>query len=290
MALDPDCLSQGDKVIIPNPGFSRNNNIKNGVLKCVQSGTPGDTIEQKAEAAVIIIENLSPEGIRNLSTNRRKRLRDEIAAAQKINNKKISATAGRYIPQEEMRKMHRAKLSYEKTLLKIWRAKREPDIKNALDEQKKTLEAKKQELQRWDDTDKATFRKWFGTDGEPARKQIEEMVDKMLNLNKNTTIDNFVDGRDGFLSHHVSTTYAFVQPNDTFFHNVHLCHLFDKAPATGTDSKAETLTHEMSHFSDIGDTDDHAYGVRSCKRLAKKKPSDALNNADSFAYYCSDSR
>ncbi|MEO8196116.1 MAG: M35 family metallo-endopeptidase [Thermoanaerobaculia bacterium] len=31
--------------------------------------------------------------------------------------------------------------------------------------------------------------------------------------------------------------------------------------ATGTDSKAGTLVHEMSHFNVVASTDDHAYGT-----------------------------
>jgi peptidyl-Lys metalloendopeptidase len=54
---------------------------------------------------------------------------------------------------------------------------------------------------------------------------------------------------------------------------------------TGTDSRAGTLIHEMSHFDVVTDTDDWAYGQAACKRLAKRSPTRALDNADSHEYF-----
>ena len=41
--------------------------------------------------------------------------------------------------------------------------------------------------------------------------------------------------------------YADVYPNDPY--KIYLCRVFWQAPLTGTDSKAGTLIHEMSHFN-----------------------------------------
>jgi peptidyl-Lys metalloendopeptidase len=54
---------------------------------------------------------------------------------------------------------------------------------------------------------------------------------------------------------------------------------------TGTDSKAGTLVHEMSHFNVVAGTDDHAYGQSAAKSLALSNPDLALNNADSHEYF-----
>ncbi len=54
---------------------------------------------------------------------------------------------------------------------------------------------------------------------------------------------------------------------------------------TGTDSKAGTLVHEMSHFTAVAGTDDHAYGQTNAKSLAISNPDLALNNADSHEYF-----
>ena len=54
---------------------------------------------------------------------------------------------------------------------------------------------------------------------------------------------------------------------------------------TGTDSKAGTLIHEMSHFTVVAGTDDWAYGQTAAKSLAFSDPAKALDNADSHEYF-----
>lgn len=56
-------------------------------------------------------------------------------------------------------------------------------------------------------------------------------------------------------------------------------------PAVGTNSRAGTIIHEMSHFSIAGGTKDHAYGPDECKAPAKTDPLLALTNADTFEFY-----
>ena len=77
--------------------------------------------------------------------------------------------------------------------------------------------------------------------------------------------------------------YAYVYPTQPY--RIYLCNAFWSAPATGTDSKAGTLVHEMSHFNVVAGTDDHAYGQTACKRLAQRSPKKAINNADSHEYF-----
>ncbi|OQP53564.1 hypothetical protein A4R26_06190 [Niastella populi] len=50
----------------------------------------------------------------------------------------------------------------------------------------------------------------------------------------------------------------------------------------GQPSKASVIIHELSHFHDIGKTEDIIYGYDRCKELAKGHPNLALKNADSF--------
>ena len=52
--------------------------------------------------------------------------------------------------------------------------------------------------------------------------------------------------------------YAFVYSNQPY--TIHLCGAFWAAPVTGTDSRAGTLIHEMSHFDVVASTNDWAYG------------------------------
>ena len=77
--------------------------------------------------------------------------------------------------------------------------------------------------------------------------------------------------------------YAYVYPNSPY--EIWLCNAFWSAPATGTDSKAGTLVHELSHFNVVAGTDDHAYGQSACKSLATSNPSRAVDNADSHEYF-----
>ena len=80
-----------------------------------------------------------------------------------------------------------------------------------------------------------------------------------------------------------SGTYAYVYPSSPY--KIYVCGAFWNAPNTGTDSRAGTLIHEMSHFTVLGGTDDHVYGQSGAKNLAKTSPSQALDNADSHEYF-----
>jgi peptidyl-Lys metalloendopeptidase len=77
--------------------------------------------------------------------------------------------------------------------------------------------------------------------------------------------------------------YAYVYPAQPY--KIYLCNAFWSAPNVGTDSRAGTLIHEMSHFNVVAGTDDWAYGQTACKRLAKKNVNRALDNADSHEYF-----
>lgn len=79
------------------------------------------------------------------------------------------------------------------------------------------------------------------------------------------------------------SAYAYVYKNQPY--NIFVCNAFWSAPATGTDSKAGTIVHELSHFTVVADTDDHAYGQTAAKKLAKTTPTKAIDNADSHEYF-----
>jgi peptidyl-Lys metalloendopeptidase len=77
--------------------------------------------------------------------------------------------------------------------------------------------------------------------------------------------------------------YAYVYPTRPY--EIFVCRAFWSAPLTGTDSKAGTLVHEMSHFNVTAGTDDHVYGQAGAKNLAITDPAAALDNADSHEYF-----
>jgi peptidyl-Lys metalloendopeptidase len=68
-------------------------------------------------------------------------------------------------------------------------------------------------------------------------------------------------------------------------YKVYLCNAFWAAPNTGTDSRAGTIIHELSHFTVVAGTDDFAYGQTAARRLATKRPARAIMNADSHEYF-----
>lgn len=80
-----------------------------------------------------------------------------------------------------------------------------------------------------------------------------------------------------------SSAYAYVYKGSPY--KIYVCNAFWSAPMTGTDSKAGTLVHEMSHFTVVADTDDWAYGHSACKSLATSNPTNAVDNADSHEYF-----
>ena len=77
--------------------------------------------------------------------------------------------------------------------------------------------------------------------------------------------------------------YAYVYPSQPY--RVYLCGAFWAAPSTGTDSRAGTIIHEVSHFTVVADTDDLAYGQSAARSLAISSPSRAIRNADSHEYF-----
>jgi len=77
--------------------------------------------------------------------------------------------------------------------------------------------------------------------------------------------------------------FAFIRRTQPF--RVNLCTFYWAASRFGTDSRAGTILHEVSHFNEIGGTEDHAYGAALVSALARNDPSRAVNNADSIEYF-----
>jgi peptidyl-Lys metalloendopeptidase len=77
--------------------------------------------------------------------------------------------------------------------------------------------------------------------------------------------------------------FAYVYPNQPY--KIYMCNAFWSANELGTDSRAGTIIHEMSHFDAVAATDDVVYGQSGAKSLAISDPDQALNNADSHEYF-----
>ncbi len=77
--------------------------------------------------------------------------------------------------------------------------------------------------------------------------------------------------------------FAFVNPGQPY--QITLCASFWNAPETGTNSRAGTLVHEMSHFTVVAGTVDHVYSQVFSRANARYIPAKAIQNADSYRYF-----
>lgn len=93
--------------------------------------------------------------------------------------------------------------------------------------------------------------------------------------------------RIGFDCGCTDNSYAYVYKNDHY--NMTVCNAFWSAHRTGTDSKAGTIIHELSHFTVVANTDDIVYGQSGARQRAISNPSDAIRNADSHEYFAENS-
>lgn len=119
------------------------------------------------------------------------------------------------------------------------------------------------------------YLQWFGSYTATRYSQVQSGMTNAANVMANQVIDFDCSCDEG--------AYAYVFTNDPF--RVYLCRAFWSAPNTGTDSKAGTILHELSHFPQVKGTDDHAYGQTAAAALARTDPDRAINNADSFEYF-----
>ena len=119
------------------------------------------------------------------------------------------------------------------------------------------------------------YKTWFGTQTSSRWSTVQSHYLNIRNTIQTKTITFNCGCTDSY--------YAYVYPNSPY--TIYLCNAFWTAPSTGTDSKAGTIVHELSHFTVVAATDDWAYGQSACKSLAISNPSRATDNADSHEYF-----
>jgi peptidyl-Lys metalloendopeptidase len=118
---------------------------------------------------------------------------------------------------------------------------------------------------------------WFGTVSASRSNTVKQSFAK---------IDTAMDQGNGEITIDCGCRqryYAYVYPNQHY--KIYVCKAFWSAPLTGTDSKAGTLIHEMSHFDVVAGTDDVVYGQSGARNLAISDPDAAIRNADSHEYF-----
>jgi len=117
------------------------------------------------------------------------------------------------------------------------------------------------------------YAQWFGAVTSSRAQHVKIVLDKLKALSNL----KYQCGGDQC----TASTYGYVFPTDTA-HNVYLCTLFWK----DTVEAVRTIIHESSHFNNVGNTKDYAYGQSNCMSLAKTAPDKAVDNADNYCYFC----
>ncbi|WP_158657941.1 M35 family metallo-endopeptidase [Agarilytica rhodophyticola] len=116
---------------------------------------------------------------------------------------------------------------------------------------------------------------WFGSNNSSRYNRVRNNFYAILDATENKTVNYDCSCNENY--------FAYVYPSDPY--NIYLCNVFWNVPEVGTDSKAGTIIHELSHFTVVAGTDDFAYGHSASKRLARNSPYRAVRNADSHEYF-----
>jgi peptidyl-Lys metalloendopeptidase len=127
----------------------------------------------------------------------------------------------------------------------------------------------------------ARYKEWFGVYAENRWNKIQSNFDKIYDATANRIVGFDCSCDDEDVDY--QSTFAYVYANDPY--NMNVCGQFWAAQLTGTDSRAGTIIHELSHFDIVAATNDDVYGQDAARSLAKSNPNRAIANADSHEYF-----
>jgi len=137
------------------------------------------------------------------------------------------------------------------------------------------------------------YRTWFGRWDAVRAKFVRRTISSLKNHIRTSKI-TYVCERQGAGSCDGST-YAFVYPDDS--KTIYLCAPYFELPSLSdatflevfnSGTRAGTIIHEMSHYDDVGSTNDNCYNRDICSDFARTSPNRAVHNADSFQYFSED--
>lgn len=121
---------------------------------------------------------------------------------------------------------------------------------------------------------------WFGTYNSSRYSTVRSNFSKISDAASNQSLTFDCSTCPGTAN---ASAYAYVYANAPY--RIYLCNAFWAAPNTGTDSRAGTIIHEVSHFTVVAGTSDYAYGQSAARSLAISNPARAIRNADSHEYF-----
>lgn len=125
------------------------------------------------------------------------------------------------------------------------------------------------------------YLEWFGAYSEAryetVRSGMQKITDALINQRIGFDCTCNIDGREN--------VFAFVFTNDPF--NMNVCPVFFLTTPAGTDSRAGTIIHEISHFNVVAGTDDFSSALNQSgsRSLANSNPANAIRNANAFEYF-----
>lgn len=143
------------------------------------------------------------------------------------------------------------------------------------------LESKLKSMLEYDRQLYKDFEKWFGVVTKDKRDTILKRIRRTLDVCKDLRIQDFelvdVAGNED--------EYGSVYREKGDRPRINLGVRFWKIKNGCEKSRAGVVIHELSHFKNIGKTDDYAYGIQGCLGLAEHYPNEALYNADSYELF-----
>ena len=122
------------------------------------------------------------------------------------------------------------------------------------------------------------FEHWFGDYDLVRWNRVQDGFNKIATIASSRTVTFDCACTEGS-----QDTVAYVYPSR--HHEVYLCPGFFTYPTAGGESKAGVVVHELSHFTDAADTDDHVYSTGGSYNLARTDPERASRNAANFEYF-----
>lgn len=150
-------------------------------------------------------------------------------------------------------------------------------------------------LDKWDQSEQARVRKWFGRSDGETRKILQTGMPKLLETMRNLKPDHVVRW-DQQKQRNVtctvfpdngSTDAAICKP-DSVRRMIAIYPHFCTSPEAQLwkGCKVLTLIHECTHFTDVFDSNDSMYGISiGLSFWAQSNPDLAIRNADSLACY-----
>ena len=156
----------------------------------------------------------------------------------------------------------------------------------------------------WNDGTQAISNKYFGNSTQATQTLMRQNVNNVLSLlnGVNSVTSTFYPAGSDLLGAPEKSGYFAYVDRFSDVPRIFLGAPFWQEPATGADSQAGTIVHELSHMQAGASTVDYIYGKTGCEVLVylsahplamlltdwtvDPPPADApVNNADSFMYF-----